>query len=171
MTSSVEQLTEIPYPAVTTCPGRPFNYSAMQELGLNPNIWSEDKLGKGASKLPTNQSELQTWWDLSTFPCEALVAKVANVIDMEARKFDKRIQSFSFPTLFLGLCYMYTFSQPYVGSQRQYLYLELKVPSDMGHLKIFLHRSSDEKWQQGLNLWTKAPHMFEVTPDSSTTIS
>ena len=132
MTSSVEQLTEIPYPAVTICPGRPFNYSAMQELGLNPNIWSEDKLGKEASKLPTNQSELQTWWDLSTFPCEALVTKVVNVIHMEAREFDRRTQRFSFPTLFLGLCYMYTFSQPYVGSQRQYLYLSPQRNGDSG---------------------------------------
>ena len=52
MTSAIEQQNEIPYPIITICPTDPFNYSAMQELGLHPNFWATEKMNEEHFKLP-----------------------------------------------------------------------------------------------------------------------
>lgn len=170
MTSTIEERKQIAYPVATVCPGNPFNYSAMRELGLHPNFWVNSKMTEEYFKRPTDLTELQYWWDESTLPEQSIVTRVTHFTRMRPVK-TAAVVTRPLSTVFFGKCFLYEFNRPFDGSKEDHIVMAFKFPPTMDFLTVRIHEMTEEKWQIGFNIWEKTPNNVIVRPETSSVIS
>ena len=170
MTSTIEERSRISYPVVTVCPGNPFNYTAMEELGLHPNFWVYHKVEDNSFNKPYDLKEVENWWDASIFPESSIVSQVTHYQSMRPLK---RVPFGINPisTVFFGKCFMYQFDHSFNGSKEEHIAMELRFPPSVDFLTVRIHETVEEKWQIGFNIWEKTPFSIIVQPDTSFVIS
>ena len=177
LTSASTKLKSINYPAVVLCPQKPFNFSAMEELGLHPDFWIFQKLSEKTFKAPKSRKEVNEWWNKSMIQPAYFIKKVQSVIryknlgEEENWQVDTDITTEDIATLYNGRCTMFKFSHPYIGNHEQFISIELRHQKDVGKVRMILLNSAVEKWKIALitflhtvidKFWAEPDHEYVV---------
>ena len=174
-TSTMQPRKKLKYPVVTLCPQRPFNKTAMEQLGLDEDFWVFNKMGNAAFKPATSFDELMHWWNESNVRQDHFIKEVKYVSSIEVRQNKSVLQNEEevpyeeIATWNSGRCFMYKFPYAHTQSGEEYIKIQLAHLEGM-ETRVFIQPTEDFKWQVGLSQFFDAPKDFNVLADHEYTV-